>query len=368
MTPRSSAIPLSRIAAAIGGRLEGDATLTVTGASEPAVAGPGDIALAMAPRYAQGLPLGLARAALLWEGADWRALGLEAAIFVGRPRLAMAGLTAMLDPGPRMQPGIHPLAVIDAAATIADGAAIAPFVTIGPGTRIGARARIGAHVSVGADASIGDDALIMPGVRIGDRCRLGHRAVLHAGAVVGADGLSFVTPEVSAVERARQTMGAASEAPPQGWTRIHSLGAVRIGDDVEIGANSCIDRGTIRDTVVGDGCKIDNLVHLAHNVVLGRDCLLAAQTGIAGSTVVGDRCVFGGQSGVADNLSLGDDVICTGGTKILSNVSSGKVMMGYPAVRMEQHVEMYKALRRLPRRMRDAATSDKAVSKPDPNP
>jgi UDP-3-O-[3-hydroxymyristoyl] glucosamine N-acyltransferase len=367
----SAPLTVARIAVGLGARFEGAGDVAVRGAAEPSDATADDLALAMAPAYAEGLARGRAVAALLWEGADWRSLGLRAAIFAPRPRLALAGLTAMLDPGPDLAPGIHPSAIVDPSARLGVGAAIGPFAVIGRDVVIGARARIGAHCTIGAAAHVGDDAMFGPGVRIGARCRIGHRAILHSGAVIGTDGLSFVTPEKSGVERARETMADAGAPVAQGWTRIHSLGAVQIGDDVEVGANACIDRGTIRDTFVGDGCKIDNLVHIAHNVRLGRDCLLAALTGIAGSTTVGDRCVFGGQSGVVDNITIGNDVISTGGTKILSNVSSGKVMMGYPAVRMDLHIDIYKALRRLPRFLRAAAagrgTGDAAVSKPDPS-
>jgi len=343
---------VEQIAAALGAKAFGAVDILITGAAEPAHAGPGDLALAMQPKYAAGLALGQARAALLWEGADWAALGLEAALVVARPRYAMAHLTRLLDPGPRIDAGLHPSAVVEASAVIGAGAAIGPLVVIGRDVVIGAGARIAAHVTIGDGTRIGDDAMILEGVRIGARITIGDRFIAQPGAVIGSDGLSFVTPQTSGVENARQSLGDQGAILQQSWTRIHSLGSVRIGDDVELGANSCIDRGTIRDTVVGDGCKIDNLCHLAHNVVLGRDCLLAAQTGIAGSTVVGDRCVFGGQSGVADNITVGDDVICTGGTKLISNVPAGRVMMGYPAVRMDQHVEMYKAARRLPRILR----------------
>ncbi len=355
---------LSDIAAALSARLEGDGDLCITGAAEPAEAGPGDLALAMQPAYAEGLSSGRARAAILWEGADWRALGLDAALFVQRPRLALARLTRRLDPGPEIAPGIHPSAVVDPTAEIGEGAAIGPFVVVGRGVRMGAGARIASHVSIAEGTVIGLEALLLAGVRIGARIAIGDQFVAQPGAVVGADGLSFVTPELSGVEKARRSLGDQGEITPQSWTRIHSLGSVTIGDDVELGANSCIDRGTIRATRIGDGCKFDNLCHVAHNVVVGRDCLFAAQTGIAGSTVLGDRVVCGGQTGIVDNLQVGSDVIFGACTKALSNVPSGRVMLGYPAVRMDQHVEMYKALRRLPRVLRElGGRRQKAVSK-----
>lgn len=350
------------IAQALGAEAEGNLDLQITGASEPATAGPEALALAMDPRYAEGLAQGQAKAAMLWQGADWRALGLEAAIFAPRGRLAMAGLSRMLDAGPALAPGVHPMSLVDASAEIGAGAAIGPFVSIGAGVRIGPNARIASHVSIAEGARIGADALILQGARIGARVVIGDRFICQPGAVIGADGFSFVTPEKSGVEEIRETLGEREEIRAQSWTRIHSLGSVSIGDDVEIGANSTIDRGTIRDTSVGNGTKLDNLVHLGHNVQVGRDCLLCGQTGIAGSVKVGDRVVLGGQVGVSDNIFIGDDVIAGGGTKIMTNAPAGRVLLGYPAVKMDTHIEMQKALRRLPRLSAAVAALQKAVS------
>jgi UDP-3-O-[3-hydroxymyristoyl] glucosamine N-acyltransferase len=175
--------------------------------------------------------------------------------------------------------------------------------------------------------------------------------------VIGGDGFSFVTAEPSNVEKARETLGeAAMQAPDDPtWHRIHSLGGVVVGDDVEVGANSCIDAGTIRPTRVGNGTKIDSLVQVGHNVIVGAHCLLCAQAGVAGSTAIGDRVVVGGKAGIADNLKVGDDVVLGGGSVVLSNVPAGRVMMGYPATKMQVHIDSYKALRRLPRLLRELA-------------
>ncbi len=354
---------IGEIATALGARAEGELSLAVSGAAEPGRAGPADLALAMSPKYAQALSQGQARAALLWEGADWRGLGLAAAIFVPRPRLAMAGLTRLLDPGPEIAPGIHGSAIVDPSAEIGASAAIGPFVVIGRGVRIGPGARIAAHVSISEEASIGAAALILQGVRIGPRVVIGDRFIAQPGAVIGGDGFSFVTETTSGVEEIRRTLGQRQEIVEQGWVRIHSLGSVRIGDDVEIGANSTVDRGTIRDTEVGSGTKIDNLVHLGHNVVVGRDALLCGQVGVAGSARIGDRVVLAGQVGVNDNIFVGDDVIAGGGTKIFTNTPAGRVILGYPAIKMENHVEAYKGFRRLPRLFAQVAELQKAVSK-----
>lgn len=354
---------LAQIAEALDARCEGDGTLPITGAAEPRDAGPESLALAMEPRYADGLPEGSARAAILWEGAQWRDMGLEGALFVRRPRYAMAGLTRALDPGPAIAAGRHGTAVVDPTARIGTGAAIGPFVVIEAGARIGAGARIAPHVWIGSDAVIGDGALLYAGVRIGPRVRIGANFIAHPGAVVGADGFAFVTPDRSAIEAVRESLGKETLTGETSYTRIHSLGSVEIGDDVEVGANATIDRGTIRATTVGSGTKIDNLVQIGHNCRVGRDTLICALVGVAGSVTIGDRVVLAGQVGISDNIQIGDDVVAGGASKIATSVPRGRVVMGYPAVKMTQHIEIYKALRRLPRLFTEVRALQKAVSK-----
>ncbi len=352
---------IQQIAQELGAEADGDLALTVARAAEPGAAGPDDLALAMSPKYARDLTAGQARAAVLWPGADWRQMGLAAAIFAPRPRMAMSGLTAMLDRGQGFAPGIHPSAVIDPTAELAADVAVGPLSVIGAGARIGAGTVIGPHCVVGAGARIGRGGLLREMVSIGARVTIGDRFIAQPGARIGADGFSFVTPEVSGAENVRKTMGDQGDAKAQSWVRIHSLGAVRIGDDVEIGANSTVDNGTIRDTEIGNGTKLDNLVHVGHNTRVGRDCLLCGQCGISGSVEIGNNVILGGQTGVVDNIFIGDGVISGGGTKILSNVPAGRVVMGYPAVKMETHTDIYKAQRRLPRLARDIAALQKAV-------
>ena len=356
---------VSQVAIALEAEVFGNGSIEIIGASEPALAGADQLALAMDPKDADGLSQGAARAAILWEGADWQALGLEAAIVVPRPRYAMSGLTALMDPGPEIAPGVHPMAVVDPSAQIGEGAAIGPFVVIGARVRIGPCARIASHTSIAEDSVIGADALIHAGVRIGARVTIGDRFISQPGAVIGADGFSFVTPEKSRVEEARASLGTQTQAVNASWTRIHSIGTVEIGDDVEIGANSTIDRGTIRATSIGDRTKLDNLVHLGHNVSVGVDTLLCGQVGIAGSTRIGDRVVLGGQVGVSDNIFVGDDVVAGGATKIMSKVPAGRVMLGYPAMKMEQYLEASRNWRRLPRVMADVKALQKAVLSDD---
>ncbi|NSY38829.1 UDP-3-O-(3-hydroxymyristoyl)glucosamine N-acyltransferase [Leisingera sp. ANG59] len=354
---------IRQIAESLGADAEGDLDLLVAEAAEPQDAQAGQLAMAMAPKYADGLKESQALAAILWEGADWQSFGLKAAIFASRPRMAMSGVTAMLDRGQGFPKGIHPSAVIDPTAVLGEDVSVGPLAVIGAGAKIGARSEIGPHCYVGADAAIGEDAHLREMVSIGARATIGDRFRAQPGARVGGDGFSYVTPEVSGAENVRKTLGDQGEAKAQSWIRIHSLGAVTIGDDVEIGSNCTIDNGTIRDTVIGGGSKLDNLVHVGHNTRVGNDCLLCGQTGISGSVDIGNNVVLGGQCGVVDNIFIGDGVIAGGGTKILSNVPAGRVIMGYPAVKMETNTEMYKAQRRLPRLMRDIELLKKAVFK-----
>ncbi len=357
---------VNEIAERLGAQAFGDGDLRVCGIDEPDRAGSDRLAVAMAPRYGDALRRSRARAAVLWEGADWAGLGLDAAILVTRPRLAMAVLTEMFDT-PDEAPGdaaIHPSAIVAAGASLGIGARIGPYAVIGAGAVIGARARIGAHCDIAPGVEIGDDCRLDSGVRIARRVRIGARFVAHGGVVIGGDGFSFVTPERSHLEAARDSLGAEPGGrADQAWLKIRSIGGVEIGDDVEIGANSSVDAGTIRPTRLGHGTKLDALVQVGHNAIVGENCLLCAHVAVGGSAVLGDGVVLGGQAGVADNIRIGDGVVAGGASKILSNVPPGRAILGYPAVKMESHVASYKALRRLPRLLQELARLKKPVPK-----
>ena len=305
---------IADIAKALGAEAFGDTALVIQTAAEPASAGPNDLALAMSPAYGEALKAGRARAAVIWPGADWQALGLEAAIVVPRARLAMARLTGFLDDRKFGGAGVHPSAVVAPDVEIGDDVGIGPFVVIGAGAKIGAGSRIGAHASIAPGVVIGPDCLVLDGVRLRRKVRIGARAILHPNAVVGADGFSFVSEAESNVERARRDLGNAEIVVPQDatWHRIHSLGGVEIGDDVEIGANSSVDAGTIRPTRIGSGTKIDNLVQIAHNVTIGENAVIISQVALAGSCSIGDRTVIAGQSAVAGHIRVGSDVVIAG--------------------------------------------------------
>lgn len=354
---------IQEIATAVGGEAVGDASLSITGAAEPADASATELALATKPAFAKTLSQGQAQAAMLWEDADWQSYGLKAAILVTRPRLAMARLTEELDPGPGYTVGVDPTAFIHETAELGPNTSVGAMSYIAAGAKIGANSVIGPQCYIGADVVIGDGAFLNAGVRIMARVRIGHRFRVSSGTVIGSDGHSFVTPEQSSVEQARATLGTEVTAKAQSWRRIHSLGSVIIGDDVEIGANTVVDAGTIRATQIGNGTKIDNLCQISHNVRIGNDCLFSAQSGIAGSTDIGNNVIFGGQVGVSDNISVGDNVVAGGATKMLTKVPAGRVVLGYPATKMDKNIELYKLQRRLPRLFEQVAALQKAVFK-----
>lgn len=342
---------IADIAQALGAQVLGDGDVRVSGLSEPATAGAGDLALAMSPRYADALANGAAEAAVVWAGADWQSFGLKAAIIVPRPRLAMSVLTQMMDK-PLTGQGIHPTAVIDPTAKISSGVSVGAFCVIGADVTLGPDTMLADHVSIASGVTVGARGLIHAGVRIGRDVQIGDRVILHPNVVLGADGFSFVTATPSIAEIGRRTLGktpldAIADATQH---RIHSLGSVVLGDHVEVGANSTIDAGTIRPTQVRRGTKIDNLVQVGHNVIVGEDCLLCAQTAVAGSAVIGDRSILGGKSGVADNVSIGSDCLLGGAAIVLGDTPRGSFMMGYPAKPMLAFRAEQRALRDLGRK------------------
>ncbi|WP_415920611.1 UDP-3-O-(3-hydroxymyristoyl)glucosamine N-acyltransferase [Tateyamaria sp. SN6-1] len=356
---------IAQIAEALEADAVGDTGFVVTGLAEPGQASADDLALASNAKYAGALADGAAQAGFLWDGADWQALGLRAAILPKRPRFAMSRLTAMADPGQGFGAGIHPSATVDPSAVLGDNVTVAPGAVIGPEAVIGAGSVIGPLSFVGWRARLGDNAYLREHVSIGANVRIGANFIAQPGARIGGDGFSFVTPEKSGVEAVRESLGDQGDTKGQPWARIASLGAVVIGDDVEVGSNTVIDNGTIRPTSIGDRTKIDNLVHIGHNCVIGQDNLLCGCVGIAGSTTIGNFVVMAGQVGVSDNLTIGNNVVLTAATKVLSSVRDGKVMMGYPATEMKTNLDSYRNIRRIGRLMRDVTDLKKAVFKTD---
>lgn len=338
---------LGDIATALGAKLVGDGDAVVQRVVHPAEAQAAtDLVLAM-ERQTLALLVGTpARAAVVAENtAPPEGAGLKGWIEVARPRYAMAGLLELFARPVRTVPGIHPSAVVEPTAQLGRDVSIGPFVYVGAGAAVGDGTAILSHVTIGTDARIGSDCLIHPGARIGERVTVGNRAIVHQNASLGADGFSFVTPERGSVEHAR-TVGTI-KATNVILTRINSIGSVVIGDDVEVGACTAIDRGTVSDTKIGNGTKIDDLVMIGHNVVVGENCMLCGQVGIAGSVRIGNRVVLAGQVGVADHVSIGDDVVVAGGSGVAQDIPAKSVMIGYPAMTRTQKMEEYIYLKRL---------------------
>lgn len=358
---------VAELARALEAEAVGDLELTISAPCEPCDAKAGLIALAMDESYHQDLLDSNAEVAIIWPDADWKSLGLKAAIFVSRARYTLSGVNDVFNLEPSLAAGIHPSAVIDPSAEIGPNPSIGPFVYIGANAKIGANTRILSHTSIAEDVVIGENSLIHEGVRIRARVVIGDDFIAQSNAVIGSDGFSFVTPEPGSIEQARSLSDKLTAGGDSEYARINSLGTVVIGDRVEVGANATIDRGTISNTVIGTGTKIDNLVQVAHNVKVGKHCLLCGLAGIAGSAVLKDRVILAGGAGVADHVTIGENSIATARAAVLSNVPPNRVVMGYPAVNMNANIESYKAVRRLPRLVRKVEELQKQVSKLDTN-
>ncbi len=338
---------LHEIAAAIGAELQGNGNITVNRLVHPSLyENADDLALAMDDALLPLLEGKTVVAAVISKKATTSTPPAQNLLRVNRPRVALAALTSLFAPPTTYGTGTHPSAVVDPSATIA------PDAVIGPGCVIGARASIGAgcvlqsQVTVEEEAVIGAGTVLRAGVRIGASCILGARALIHFNSSIGSDGFSFVTPERGSVEAAKSD-GAITATNHQGLLRIASLGAVIIGDDVEIGANTSIDRGTILPTRIGNGTKIDNQVQIGHNVQIGADCMICGRVGIAGSTVIGDRVVIGGATGIADHVKIGDDAMLMAFSGVPGNIPAKQIYGGIPAMPRDRFMEQMFAINRL---------------------
>lgn len=297
-------VTLADIVARLGGECVGDGGLVIEGLGTLEHAGKRSIAFLANPRYRAQLATTQAGCVIVAETLRAEAAARGAAIIAPDPYLYYARLSQWWAERtrPAPGPGIHPSAVVEAGAFIDASASVGALVHIGARARIGAHARIGAQVSIGCDVSIGEQTRIAPRVVIADGCRLGARCIVNAGAVIGGDGFGF--------------------APHEGrWEKIEQLGAVRIGDDVEIGANTCIDRGALDDTVIEDGVKLDNLIQIGHNVHIGAHSALAGCTGVAGSTRIGAHCTMGGAAMILGHLQIADRVHISAATVVMRSIT-----------------------------------------------
>jgi UDP-3-O-[3-hydroxymyristoyl] glucosamine N-acyltransferase len=294
-------------------RLEGDGDLEIVRIAAVHKAGPGDLTFIASGRYLAKLATTRASAVILGRSKGNPPQVSCAVLHADDPYSTLAEAVALFAPQTRPSPGVDPLSAVAADATIGVDVSIGPFVTVGAGATIGARTIIHPNVVIGSGARIGDDCVIHSQVSIRERVVIGHRVTLHNGTVVGSDGYGF----------ARQKDGTHLKIPQHG--------DVVIEDDVEIGANSTIDRPAVGETRIRAGTKIDNLVHVAHGVAIGRRVLLAAQVGIAGSTTIGDDVMMAGQTGVTGHITVGDKAIVGAKSAVLQSVAAGAFVTGSPA-------------------------------------
>lgn len=318
------------IAQALGAELDGDGDIAVKRLVHPSQAeGPSDLALATSAQAAAALAQTKASAVVVAAAAPRPNRAFAAVIAITQPRMALARLTSLFDLGPQQDRGVHPTAVVAADAELGLDVSIGAYATIGPRSRIGAGTTIMPQVTVGAGVTVGANTLVHPGVRIGHDCRLGDRVIVHGNAVIGADGFSFAPDLMSAIAF---TAGVTVQ-------RVHSLGNVVIGDDVEIGACTTIDRATLESTRIGRGTKIDDHVHIGHNVTIGESCILCGMVGVSGSVIIGDRVRLGGGVGIADHVRIGDQAVVGAGSGVATNVAPGAFVSGYPAVPHQRMIE-----------------------------
>lgn len=347
MASMPHSLTLRAIADKLDAILIGDGTVTVSRLAHPAdYRGDSDLVLAMDEKLLPLLRTQKIVAAIISRKTA-PAPDLAAHILqVDRPRLALARLTNLFAPPTDYGSGIHPSAIIDPTAIIGPKVIIGPFCVVGARADIGAGSILQSQVTVEADAVIGADSLLRAGVRIGAGCVVGARSILHFNCAIGADGFSFVTPETGSVESAKSE-GAITATNHQGLVRIASLAPVILGDDVEIGANTSIDRGTIVPTRIGRGTKIDNQVQIGHNVQIGQDCMICGRVGIAGSAKLGDRVVIGGATGIADHVLIGDDAVLMAMSGVTGNIPARQIYGGIPALPRQKAMETMLAVNRL---------------------
>jgi len=342
MPDAQDGVSLKEIVARLGGEVVGDAGVRIRRVATLEQAGPDALTFLTNRKYRGQLARTRAAAVLL--GPQEREATTLPRIVADNPYAYLARVLTLLHPTPAATPGIHPSAVVAEGAEVDPTAEVGPLVFIGAGARIGARCRIGAGCHLGEQVVLGEDCLLHAGVTIYHDCVLGRRVIVHAGAVIGADGFGF--------------------APEAGrWLKIPQLGRVVIGDDVEIGANTTIDRGALDDTVIEEGVKLDNLIQIAHNVRIGAHTVMAACVGVAGSTRIGRHCMIGGAAGIIGHLTIADNVTISVGSFVTKSIlEPGSTYTGvwsamphrdwmHMQARLRQLEEMAKRMRELEQKL-----------------
>lgn len=320
----------SEIAEILDARLGGGGDPELTGVAPLDRAGPAEIGLLASSRYLTYVPPSRAGALLVSEELEGKLKDDRPRIVVPDAHAALAILLPRLYPEEGPEPGIHATAVVAATAEVGPDSSVGPYAVVDDGARLGARARIGAHTVVGANCRLGDDVVLHPHVTLYPGVTMGDRCILHSGVRVGADGFGYA-----------QVDGRAQKIP--------QVGTVILGDDVELGANTTIDRGSIGPTEIGDGVKMDNLVQIGHNVRIGAHSVVVAQAGISGSTRIGKGVTIGGQAGLAGHISIGDGAMIAAQAGVFGDVPPGESWSGYPARPHKESLRAHAAAFRLPK-------------------
>jgi len=316
------------IAETTGAQLEGDPAAKISGVASPESAGPEELIYADSARHLERAAQSRARCALLPPGLE---LAGRTILRSTQPKLAFAKAAAWLHPSPPIAVGIHPTAIIAPTAKLGDGVGVGPYAVIEDDVEIGDGAQLGAYCIAGRGSRIGPRCRLHPRVTLYAGVRLGKNVIVHSGAVIGSDGFGYVFGE------------------GRHW-KFPQIGRVEIGDDVEIGSNTTIDRGALDTTRIGAGTKIDNLVQVAHNVDIGEHSIIAAQTGISGSSKIGNNVLIGGQVGIADGCHIRDSAIvgAQAGIPTGKTIPAGETVWGTPARPLAKFKEQYAWFARLP--------------------
>ena len=333
---------LEQIAQITGGLLSKAEDVTVTKIAPPVLADESTLALALGEEEIANLASSKAKAALVPLGVN---IDGYSTIEVERPRLAMMKLITLFYEAPETNSGIHPTAVVHPEAKLGQNVSLGPNVVIAKGATIGDNTTILANSYVGNHATVGSECFFHAGVNIGDRVQIGNDVILNHGVSLGADGFSFVTENPNNIENARKEGEIKEGDVEQVIFKIPSIGSVVIGNNVEIGANTTIDRGTIENTMIGDNTKIDDLVMIGHNCRIGKGCLIVSQVGIAGSCVIGDRVVIAGQAGLADHIEIGSDTIITAKAGVTKSFPAKSIIVGIPAVPRKDFIKQLKTMK-----------------------
>ena len=329
----------AQIAEQLRGEVLGDGSVQLNGFAPADRARAGDLTFAQNEAYFAVAEQSQA-SAILVTGAFTSAK--KTLIRVADARVAMARVLPIFFPPEQFPPGIHPSAVIAASAQVDPTAHIGPHCAVGDRVRLGARSVLMGGNHLGRDCQIGDDVCLFPNVVVYARTHVGHRVSIHGGTVIGSDGYGYVLDE----GRHR---------------KVPQLGIARLGDDVEIGANCAIDRGALGATDIGEGSKIDNLVHVGHNVVMGRHCIIIGQAGFAGSTSLGDYCVVSGQTAISDHLKIGNQVTIGPKTGVMRDIPDGGRVLGIPALPEKQAKRQIIAMQQLPELIRRVRELEKQI-------